>query len=258
MDLSCPWLELGQGWHHCSSSLHSLRCFHVLLRPVGCTRAAAGFAPGRGREEQLGTAGDSVPVGAVLLEWEVLHNEVTPTAPVSPRPHHPDNGAEERGSRKSHFSAHGVSLSAAEGWPESHQHCFNFPGGCSRCAMAPAGNFSCLVLLCFLQWDVTCQNMTRQPKCVTTLHSNSALQGGSAADNIRLQLSLHAELGFSSLVEYDIWEPPACIGQLDHTRFINRTRGVVLTRLTPKPGIPACSCRKEIFPPWLFQLLFLQ
>lgn len=148
-----------------------------------------------------------------------MHKEVTPTAPVPPPAPSPES-ADRRGSRKSHFSAHRVSLSAAEGWPERRQHCFNFPGGCSWCAMAPAGSFSCLVSLCFTQWEVTRQNMTRQPKCVTTLRSDSALQGCSAADSIRLQLSLHAELGFLFLVEYDIQESPACVGLLGHIRFI--------------------------------------
>lgn len=64
-------------------------------------------------------------------------------------------------------------------WSEGCQHCFNFPGGSFWCDMSPAGDFSCLVLLCSIQWDVICQNMTRQLECVIILNSTHSLPGKS-------------------------------------------------------------------------------
>lgn len=138
--------------------------WHTSIRCGGCIWVVAGYSLSRLQPRcyyWMGIAEDSAAV------WCGYHTTC-----------HPSPGSWKR-FQKCLFLCYNISLSAGEelGWSEGCWHCFNFPGGSSWCDMSTAGDFSCLVLLCSLQWDVICQNMTSQPECVIILHSTHCLPG---------------------------------------------------------------------------------
>lgn len=86
MDLSCPRLELGQGMVSLrflslgDGFLHSLCCFPFIPKACG---PCLDFPQAMAGRSSLGTAG-SCPSVPVQQFWQVLPEEVTPTALVSP------------------------------------------------------------------------------------------------------------------------------------------------------------------------------